>query len=182
MSLTWQIVGCVMLADFITGVVHWFEDTYATRRWPKPLVRWIVDPNIRHHMNPTEFTQHSFLYRSGDSLAIASIVCLAAWACGMFVWQFTAVAFCAAIGNEVHSWSHRRPRNPLFRFLQDAAIVQTPQQHAQHHRGRHNRRYCTLTNALNPALDGVQFWTLIEFLLARIGLRPSRLTGARDFV
>ena len=41
------------------------------------------------------------------------------------------------------------------------------QHHARHHTDPKNSHYCTITNWLNPVLDGLRFWDGLEWLLAR---------------
>ena len=45
------ILYCVLIADFITGFFHWFEDTYITLDWPT-LGETVGEDNITHHVKP----------------------------------------------------------------------------------------------------------------------------------
>ena len=58
----WTIV-VVLIADFIVGAVHWWEDTYGDPKWPiiGPL---IIKPNIDHHTQPLLFTRSNFWMRN----------------------------------------------------------------------------------------------------------------------
>lgn len=180
MEIFGQIIACLLLADFITGLAHWTEDTYAVRTWPI-LRETIVEPNIQHHKDPSQFAQTSFWYRNKENMVVIGIITaliLAAYP----AWQIALVGCLTAMGNEVHAWSHKRPRLWLIRCLQDAGILQHPRQHAEHHRAPFARRYCVLTNLLNPLLDDARFWRGIEAVLSMVGIRVQRGTAGRDFV
>lgn len=175
-----QIIACLLLADFITGLAHWTEDTYAVRTWPI-LTTVIVEPNIQHHKDPSQFAATSFWYRNKENMAVISIFTLVAL-CFAPYWQIAFVGAIVGMGNEIHAWSHKRPRWGIVRVLQDAGILQHPRQHAEHHRPPFARRYCVVTNLLNPFLDGVRFWRGLEAVLSVVGIRVQRGTAERDFV
>ena len=54
--------------------------------------------------------------------------------------------------------------------LQEIGLLQSPVHHAGHHRPPSDRRYCVLTDWLNPVLDAVGIWALLERGLRRVGL------------
>lgn len=158
---------CVLIADFITGLVHWFEDTYITPNWPI-LGQHVGVPNIEHHKHPGWIaTMSSFVSRNLQtfSMGVVAIVTYY-WFYGCF-WPVMFTVALAAFGNEIHTWNHRnRRQNPWWiRFLQDTAIIQTPIQHARHHKKPYDVCYCTITNLLNPILDTTRFWRVLEWLI-----------------
>src|SRR3954470_15441550 len=53
----------------------------------------------------------------------------------------------------------------LISFLQRLRLIQTPQHHAKHHTDPKNSAYCVLTNFLNPALDSIRFWDVLERMI-----------------
>jgi ubiquitin-conjugating enzyme E2 variant len=174
-----EILACVLVADFITGLIHWFEDTYAIPFW-QPVDDLIVHPNILHHADPLHFTMGSVLYRNYHTFALAGLVMLIAWPLGYLTWQFALIAVLASMGNEIHAWSHKRPSNTLIRLLQDMKLLISPEQHAKHHRKPYDKCYCTITNWVNPILDGIQFWRALEFCIGLIGIKTKRLSPERS--
>ncbi len=44
----------IAAADFITGLVHWWEDAYGNPNW-KIFGKTVIQPNLRHHKQPREF-------------------------------------------------------------------------------------------------------------------------------
>lgn len=169
---------CVLVADFITGLVHWWEDAYAHLGWPEPVRSIVVEPNILHHEEQAAFLNGTWLTRCRDALGAAVFVCLGAWLCGVLTWHWIVVGVVAGFGNETHAWTHRRAPWGA-RLLQEMGILTTPQQHARHHKPPYDRCYCTVTNFLNPLLDASRFWRAVELMLAVIGVPPRRLLPER---
>ncbi|MEY2880789.1 MAG: hypothetical protein RLZZ15_3169 [Verrucomicrobiota bacterium] len=164
-----QGLGIVMLADFVAGLVHWFEDAYGTAETPiiGPL---LIRPNIVHHHYPRFFTRLTWWQSSWDLLLIGLAVVGGAWACGLLTWQVVLFAVVSVNANQVHKWSHRtRAENGrVISFLQDIRILQTPRQHALHHTDPKNTYYCPVTNLVNPLLERLQFWPRLEAVIVRL--------------
>ena len=165
--MVYVYIHCVLIADFITGFVHWFEDTYITPDWPI-LGQHVGLPNIEHHKHPGWIvTMSSFVSRNIQtfSMGIVFLITCFFFYGLMFPVVFTVVL--AALGNEIHTWNHRsRKHNPWWiRLLQDTCIIQTPHQHAKHHRKPYDTCYCTITNFLNPILDMTKFWRGLEYII-----------------
>lgn len=175
-----QILICVLVADFLTGFSHWIEDTYGVPSWPFIGKTVIVD-NINHHRNPGMMgSMTTILSRNMSSMAIAVIIlgCLAIM--GWVHWTLFLTAFLGVMGNEVHNWNHDAIRNPFIVFLWDTGIIQSKKQHAKHHIPPYNKYFCTLTNFLNPVLEVLRFWRVLEWLIALFGIKPKRLSPERD--
>jgi ubiquitin-conjugating enzyme E2 variant len=168
LNLFWQVPAVVMAAEFGAGCVHWLEDAYI--REDTPLVgRWIARPNIIHHHFPRYLTRHNWWRSSCDLVLIAALLVLGAWWAGWLTWQVWLFASLAANANEFHKWAHRtrKENGPVISFLQDARLLQTAKHHARHHTDPKNSHYCTITNFLNPVLDGIHFWDGLEWLIAK---------------
>src|SRR5437879_3206842 len=58
-----EIIATVLVADFVSGLVHWLEDAYGHEDWPI-IGRLVTQPNILHHHNPRYFVKHSWLRSS----------------------------------------------------------------------------------------------------------------------
>lgn len=176
-----SIILCFLIADFITGFGHWLEDTYSVKSWPWPLRDGVVLPNIEHHKNPTFIgTMSTIISRNWHVVLPMSVIAVIFLYFG--IWQVALVLILASLGNEVHAWNHRQKNNFLIAFLQDAAIIQTPQQHARHHKKPYDKYFCTLGNIMNAVLERIKFWKGLEFIIAKLGCPPKRGTEGRDFV
>ncbi len=162
----------VLLADFISGLVHWLEDAYA-----RPGMRFvgrIAEENLRHHARPRDFLKKSWWQSSSDLLLAGLLLLLASIAGGFFSPWLLLFVVLTVNANQVHKWAHQGPReNPLLvTWLQRLRLLQTPREHARHHRGAKDSHYCVLTNVLNPVLEKAGFWTGMERLvMALTGLR-----------
>ena len=53
---------CLWAADFLTGIVHWAEDTYCKSRYPI-ISALIFEPNKLHHQDP------NLIVRTGNFLS-----------------------------------------------------------------------------------------------------------------
>lgn len=181
-SIAWQFVACVLAADFVTGFVHWWEDTYGLPTWPV-LGEHVIEPNIEHHRHPGLMgAMNRFWDRWWQGGLFALGVMAIAGLVGVLTWHLVAIAAVASLGNEVHTWSHRGQRSGIVGLLQDAALVQTPQQHAKHHRGEFDRYYCTITNITNAVLERLNFWRRLEAVVSLAGVDPKRGSEARSFL
>ena len=177
------VVLVLMLADFVAGAVHWFEDAYV--REDTPLIgSFIGKANVIHHHLPRYMTRNNWWQSSWDLLVFAVLVAFGAWKLHLLTWQVWWFAAISANANEVHKWSHRtrKENGRVITGLQYLRVLQTPHHHAVHHTNPKNVRYCPVTNLVNPILDHLRFWDGLEWLLARtIGLhrRPdTSLPGA----
>ena len=163
-----KIVVTVLAADFVGGLVHWLEDAYVREDTPW-IGRIVARPNIVHHHYPRYLTRHSWWQTSWDLVILSVILVIAAWLAGCLTWEVWLFAILSANANEFHKWAHRtrKENGRLISLLQDAWLLQTARHHARHHTDPKNSHYCTMTNVLNPVLDGVGFWDGMEWALAR---------------
>lgn len=157
-----EVVAMVLLADFITGVIHWWEDTYGLPTW------WligmaVIEPNIEHHENPTAMLRGTYWSRNYQTIVSAAPVVALCWWMG---WPVVAVAFAlaAAMGNEVHAWNHGLAMPWWAAKLQEMGLLQSKRQHGSHHKRPWDRTYCTLTNVVNPVIDP-WLWRVMEFVI-----------------
>ena len=181
-----KIFLCIIIADFITGFVHWLEDTYGLPDWPFGLGKHVVEPNIIHHEKPTLMVTMSNAFKRNFITAIpASIVVgIAFYFYGWSCWPFALVLLLSGfLGNEIHAWNHTPTSklHPFIVFLQDTAIIQSRKQHAIHHKKPYNKYYCTITNITNAVLERIYFWRTLEYLILKIfRVETKRCTEARN--
>ena len=176
-----KFILTVFAADFVAGFIHWLEDAYV--REDTPLIgKYVARPNIVHHHYPRYMTRHNWWHTSWDLTVVSAILVTGAWCFGLLTWEVWVFAILSANANEFHKWEHRsRKENGwLISFLQDIRLLQTARHHARHHTDPKNSHYCTITNFVNPVLDGLRFWDGLEWLLARtIRLRRREDTSVR---
>jgi len=167
---------CTLLAiDFVSGLIHWMEDTFGTADTPV-YGRWIVLPNVIHHEHPSAFTEKSWLQSSWDLTIASALIVVVAWWTGHLSWHIWLFAVLGANANQLHKYAHlSKEKTPaVVRFFQTIGILQQPKHHAVHHSGEKNRGYCVITPYLNPVLDHLRFWRLLEKITVPILGAPRR--------
>lgn len=174
--MAWSVAQVGMgwiVADFLSGVIHWCEDRYGSPRWP--VFGGAIRDTIRHHRRPRGFLAKSPLARSRRVIIIAVIGFIAFFLSGTLNAFTITLCVAAAVSNEIHVAAHSSPKenSHWVTALQHWGIIQSHAHHALHHRNLKNMNYCTITNWVNPVLERMRFWRRAESLV-RIwtGQRP----------
>jgi plasmanylethanolamine desaturase len=173
-------VACLFAVDFITGVIHWLEDTWTALGRSKLLDRYVVRDNIEHHRKPGAIRNGTYWETNRVCIALAFVTACVLMLCGVHAWEAYAIVALASQSNQVHKWAHCANPPRAIRWLQRCGILQSPAHHAEHHKRPYANRYCTTTNFLNPVLDDMHFWRGLEWLIERCGVRVQRATQARQ--
>ena len=172
-----EIVIVVLVTDFLSGVLHWLEDSYGDARWPVT-GRLVTRPNILHHRRPTAFTEHSWLKSASVLLFLATVILAVTWAGGVLTWHVLLLVALGVNANEIHKWNHlpASKRGRIVVALRKLSLLQTPQHHGRHHSSSKNTNYCVITNFVNPVLEVLDIWRkserAIEVLLG-VSKRPD---------
>lgn len=172
MSWVFAIVAGWLLADLVSGLVHWAEDRLALDHVPV-IGTAVVAPNRLHHAQPMAFTRNGFLSRNGTSVIGTAVLTAMVGGSLWFlfgrdvpdqVWMGLAVATLGgAMANQIHYWAHVPNRAPgIVQAAQTIGLLQSRGHHARHHAKPQDQRYCVLTNWLNPALDRYGIWRRLE--------------------
>jgi hypothetical protein len=175
-----SVFACLLIVDFISGVLHWAEDTWTAPGASKLLDRWIVRDNIEHHRKPGTIRAGDYWATNRVCVVLAAFVGLVLVLAGVHEWHAYLIVALASQSNQVHLWAHSaRPPRPV-RWLQRLGLLQSRTHHGEHHRRPYATRYCTMTDLLNPALDAIGFWRGLERVIERCGATVQRATPARD--
>lgn len=151
-----------LAADFVSGAFHWWQDRLASSRWPR-IGPWLIEPSRVHHREPLAFLAGSFGWRTGYTIALALAVGAALLPLIGPSIGLAAAVIGGAVSTEVHYLAHRpKAAGPVVRVLQEVGVIQSPKHHAGHHGPPHLRRYCVLTDWLNPVLDALRVWERLE--------------------
>ena len=162
-SVAVQILLGLALADFISGALHWLEDSYGKEEWPI-IGYYVIEPNIRHHTAPLDMTHGSYLFRNRSVFAITLLVGGLFWILGWInIVTITALVF-GSQANEIHGWAHLPTHKvPRFvRFIRKSHVFLSARDHWQHHRGDFDTHYCTITDFVNPVIDRLRIFRAIE--------------------
>jgi ubiquitin-conjugating enzyme E2 variant len=166
MKIVLEVTLTVLIADFVSGLLHWLEDAYGREDWPIT-GRLVTKPNILHHHDPRYFTRYGWFHSSWDLMCLGLLILAVAWLFGVLTWQVWLFAILGSTANQIHKWAHRTPieNGPAITFLQGIRLLQTPRHHAHHHTNPKESHYCVLTNFLNPLLDRIDLWKWLESLI-----------------
>ncbi|MEO0816502.1 MAG: fatty acid desaturase CarF family protein [Pseudomonadota bacterium] len=178
-----QVVAGWLVADFLSGVIHWSEDRYGSPKWP--VFGGAIRDTIRHHRKPRGFLGKPVWARSWRVFVIGGLGFVVFLAFGILNPFTITLCIAAAISNEIHAAAHASPREngPVLTWLQRMGIIQSHAHHAAHHRDLKNINYCTITNWVNPLLERVRFWRRVEVLVrlwARQRPRPDPVVRRRQ--
>ena len=170
-----KIISIILLADFIAGIIHWWEDAYGNPNW-RYLGKSIVQPNLEHHQYPRKFLKNSFWSRVKISVISGVFICVILYTfsfINLIVWSGIMLA---SLGNEFHAMAHRtdNENGKVVVALQKIGLIQSRKMHGQHHKSPYNINYCIMTNYLNPILNTIHFWTILEKTISYFGIEPTR--------
>jgi ubiquitin-conjugating enzyme E2 variant len=170
---------CYLTADFLTGVVHWTEDTWLAPGRSRLLDKYVVLDNIEHHRRPGSIRGGSYWATNKPSLIVAAIAIALMAMFGVVAWQPYLVMLFASQGNQVHKWAHSSDRPAIVAWLQSIGILQSRAHHGKHHTQPFAANFCALSNFLNPVLDGIAFWSEVERIATGFGATVQRGSQAR---
>lgn len=179
------ILSAWLLADFISGIVHWWQDRYLTtnRKW-----KWVLAINAdndEHHKSPGAMAKKSTWQTINTTAPILwPLAILSLLLGGPAV--ITLGLFFGGFANLIHKWAHTADSklNPVIRFMQDTGLFISKRHHGAHHynRGRTIRKenthdkYCPMSDFLNPFLDTIRFWKGLEYVVSLVGIHPTKRT------
>ena len=87
-----QVFLLWIAADFITGIIHWWEDTYGNPDWPI-IGKYVVEPNLVHHKQPTKLLEGSYWNRIDTSFFAVVLLGAVLWFLGLHSWQMIVCLF-----------------------------------------------------------------------------------------
>jgi sterol desaturase/sphingolipid hydroxylase (fatty acid hydroxylase superfamily) len=165
-------------ADIVSGVVHWFCDTFFHEDTPI-IGRAFIHPFREHHVDPLAITRHDFLEVNGNNCLamlplLVAVLILGSPPVGEAVpalfWQSAALGFALATfaTNQFHKWAHQERPSAAVRWLQGTGVVLSPAHHKLHHSAPYRQAFCITAGWLDPLLDRYRIFERIE-RLAREG-------------
>lgn len=164
------------IADIVSGLVHWFADTYFHDTTP------IIGPNFVgpfrfHHVEPEEITTHDFVEVNGNNCIVSFWIL--AWAFHGFDAQvgdgvdlfWMALALFSMLGilatNQFHKWAHAEDNGPVVRCLQRWGLILSPEHHSVHHTKPHDEYYCITAGWFDWTFKKIRFFRGLEWLFSR---------------
>ena len=178
LALSAFMLGFV-LADFVSGFVHWAADTWGTPEWPL-VGRALIRPFREHHVDQKEITRHDFIETNGNNCFISIPVGVAAAlihqgsGSALFGAVFTfGMLFFVFLTNQFHKWAHTAKPPAIVTWLQRWSLVLPRDHHRIHHAAPSTKYYCITVGWMNEPLHRIRFYPVMEWLVSGItGLVP----------
>jgi len=149
------LVAGYLAADLVSGLVHWFSDTYFEERTPV-IGRLLIQPFREHHRDPAGITRHGAAELTGNSaLALLPVMLWGPPESGVLGVWILSFALSLMATNVIHRWAHAGEVNGVVRALQRARLILPPEHHARHHAGDHRSAYCITSGWCDWLLDRV---------------------------
>jgi len=158
-----------LVADFLSGLVHWAGDTIGDANTP------VFGPNFvtpfrYHHVDPKDITRHDFIEVNGNNCIVvapvlALLLLVTPHSAGWFFWSCAVVAFTSWFvfcTNQFHKWAHAARCPRVVGWLQRMRLILSPEHHAIHHAAPHDKYYCITVGWMNPVLDRIGFFRACE--------------------
>ena len=164
--LTW------LLADIISGMVHWFADTFGKVEWPI-IGNTFIRSFHEHHLDPKSITRHDWIETNGNNFFIGIPVLLLVFYFEKEISAEIIVGVCflniwTSLTNQFHKWAHQSTVPTIVKKLQSFRIITQKSEHLVHHRSPHDCSYNITHGLLNPLLDRIGFYRALEILGERI--------------
>jgi len=144
-----------LLADLLSGLVHWALDTFGSVRTPffGPA---FIRPFREHHAEPEAMTRHDFIEVNGASC----LGCLPLLGSSLFLEDFLhSLVVCTSLGilftNQCHKWAHLEHPPVFIKKLQTIGLILTANEHRQHHTPPYDSHFCTASGWLNRPLNAL---------------------------
>ncbi|HLK89567.1 MAG TPA: fatty acid desaturase family protein [Polyangia bacterium] len=174
-DLLWIFLTAVtgyLVADFLSGFVHWAGDTIGDQNTP------VFGPNFvtpfrYHHVDPKDITRHDFVETNGNNcIVVAPILALLLLviprSTGWFFYACATLAFTSwfvFLTNQFHKWAHADKPAGWVRALQRAGLILSPEHHSIHHASPQDKSYCITVGWMNPLLDKIGFFRICETVI-----------------
>lgn len=172
-----------VLADFVSGLVHWVGDTYGSEDTPL-FGPWLIKPFRQHHLYPRDICTHGLVLAIGNTCTLAVPLHLGvlylmvtdeevsntraflSLALNLFLIAMVAT-------NILHKWAHAEKTNWVISRLQRSRVFLSPAHHHLHHTKPFDSYYCITNGWLNPLLERIRFFRNLEGTLSAIGIKPN---------
>jgi hypothetical protein len=166
-----KIILLILLADFATGVFHFYADRYGIM--DGKFLTSSINGLLIHHFEPRKMLELSYWNLTKGVYIFGSILFLVSLVFG-FHWEVLFFVLVSAQANLIHKWSHQMDEEiPIFaKYLQNLKIIQDKNHHVNHHDGKYEGYYCVMTNYCNPILEKIYFWEGVVKFFQFFGITP----------
>ena len=174
LSFVFAVLLGLLFADFGTGFVHWFGDTWGKSSWPI-VGRAFIRPFREHHVDEKAITRHGFVETNGTISFLTLPVALIAlyFARSGSNKSFVAIFLASATifgfwTNQFHKWAHSLRAPWYARILQRSGLILNPKHHRLHHKQPFVDNY-SITNGWTNYITGpVRFYRFLEWCACKV--------------
>ena len=179
----WLVLSALMagyvVADLVSGLVHWAADTWGTPDVPV-VGRALIRPFREHHVDQKEITRHDFIETNGNNcfisigpVALASLLPMRSAPALFAAALVLSMCFFVLCTNQFHKWAHLDAPPPVIDWMQRMHLILPRDHHAVHHTAPYAKYYCITVGWLNEALYRVRFFQGLERMVtAATGMLP----------
>lgn len=169
------LIGYI-LADFVSGLVHWLGDTWGNTATPL-FGKGFIRPFREHHIDQTAITRHDFIETNGSNCLATLFILIPAnlllpdtWnSISLFLYTvFASTSLGIFATNQFHKWAHWAESPHIIRWLQCKKLILSPTHHAIHHISPYDRYYCITVGWLNPLLAHIGFFRGLERCITKV--------------
>ena len=178
--ILFDVLVCFLIADLISGLGHWAEDTWGAPGKSEFLDKWVILPNIDHHRRPGSMRNKGYWETNLVTVALAVVVAVILVLFHVHAWQAYLTVLIASQSNQIHKWAHSQSVPFWVHWLERLGLFQSVGHHGEHHKRPYACRFCTTTNFLNPILDGTRFWRGLESVIELFGVTIKRTSPERS--
>lgn len=156
-----------LLADLLSGLVHWAGDTLGSEHTPV-LGPSFIAPFREHHDDPQAMVAHGTVELVGSTalLALPSLVpvthLVAFEGQGFLRLALGGVLLATLLGvvvtNLVHRWAHMERPPAVAALLQRTGLILTPARHERHHTAPFDGWFCISSGLLDGLLMRIGLW------------------------
>jgi plasmanylethanolamine desaturase len=175
-----------LLADLLSGTVHWFCDSFFSPDTPL-IGRLMIYPFRDHHDHPDAIIRYRFLEQDCTNYMILVPPLLIAWwsvtpdaATGGIVFLY-GLLLGFAVGsfgtNLFHKWAHAKHVPHGVRWFQRRGLILSPEAHQRHH-DAYTHGFCVTNGWMNRVLDPLDCFGRSERLIRSVIGPPRRGHGA----
>ena len=177
-----KIIALILLADFATGLFHFYVDKYGVMN--SKYLSVSINGLLIHHDSPKLMTEQSYWELTKGVYKIGAVIFLVSLFFN-FHWELLFFLLVSAQANMIHKWAHQHKSTNLkiVNYLQMLHIIQTRKHHLHHHNGRYDGYYCVMTNVLNPILKTIFFWEGLVKILRVFRINPvQRVLSTKNLI
>ena len=139
-SSLFTVITAWFLADILSGVIHWLQDSYLTENtFNSRFFAEVSRDNDRHHKYPWLMSQTTVWHNINDSVIIGFPLSFGLFMIGSPTILWLAILF-GSYANAIHRYAHSSKRPKLVRLLQHTGIFMSNKHHREHH--YNDKKHC----------------------------------------